>query len=170
MGNFTEADLLKLQKRGLHISEKITLPPSAAQKELAAAQKATGVKKKREHPEHDAQAEFIAWCAEHKGKHWQLDWFFAVPNGGYRAWSEKAGFVAEGVKSGVPDLLNLIPHGGYNFLAIEVKTSGNKKPKPNQLKWHAHLSECGGLVVVAVGLAEIKAAACRYFEISDLDY
>ena len=52
--------------------------------------------------------------------------FFAVPNGGARnAWTAK-NLKDEGVLSGAPDLLLLIPKHGYAGLCIEMKKPGGR--------------------------------------------
>ncbi len=51
-----------------------------------------------------------------------VDYFYAVPNGGYRAKRTAAVLQAEGVKRGVPDLHCFIAKAPYHSLYIEMKT------------------------------------------------
>ena len=53
--------------------------------------------------------------------------FFAVPNGGIRnAWTAK-NLKDEGVLSGSPDLILLVPRHGYAALCIEMKKPGGRQ-------------------------------------------
>lgn len=53
--------------------------------------------------------------------------FFAVPNGGIRnAWTAK-NLKDEGVLSGSPDLMLLVPRHGYASLCIEMKKPGGRQ-------------------------------------------
>ena len=52
---------------------------------------------------------------------------FSVPNGHKRSKSEAGKIKAEGAKSGVSDILCLVPARGYGFLAIEMKYGKNKQ-------------------------------------------
>ena len=49
---------------------------------------------------------------------------------------------AEGVKSGVPDILIFEPRGGRAGLAVELKTKYNK-PSVEQVQWLSELKRCG---------------------------
>lgn len=48
--------------------------------------------------------------------------FFSVPNGGYRMATTAKIMKAEGQRSGVADLILLLPRQGYGALCIEMKT------------------------------------------------
>jgi hypothetical protein len=88
-------------------------------------------------------------------KHTKLK-FFAVPNGGERPKKEAYMMVAEGLKSGVPDLMFVDPPPfipGAVGTCIEMKKI-NAVPSdtsPNQLKWHKILRDRGWFVFVAKG-------------------
>ena len=55
-----------------------------------------------------------------------LEWLFAIPNGGLRNVKVAAKLKREGVKAGVWDLLLPIPKGKYHGLFIEMKYGKNK--------------------------------------------
>lgn len=52
---------------------------------------------------------------------------FAVPNGGYRTATTARIMKAEGVVSGVADLLLLVPNATHHALAIEMKTDKGRQ-------------------------------------------
>lgn len=77
------------------------------------------------HPEDHLQTACVRWWDyAHPGIYWAL---FHVPNGGKRNAKEAARFKAMGVRPGVPDLLLILPRGGYSFLAVELKAGRNKQ-------------------------------------------
>ena len=59
---------------------------------------------------------------------------FAVPNGGHRNIQTARLLKAEGVTSGVSDLLLLVPKREYHGLCIEVKTPVGRQSE-NQKNW-----------------------------------
>lgn len=165
MANWSEDDLRTLKKKigiGVITYGKTTQAPAA--KQLATALKAAGVKQPRQHPEHDAQAQFFDWCNQNAYRAPELNWFFAVPNGGFRHVEVGKMLKKEGVKSGVEDILFLGARNGYHFLAIEAKSDTGTVDK-TQKPWHAEHQREGGKVVVAYGADEMIAAACEYLGI-----
>lgn len=52
---------------------------------------------------------------------------FHVPNGGARNKIEAAKFNGQGVKSGVADVILLIPRNGFSSLCLEFKTQKGKQ-------------------------------------------
>lgn len=59
---------------------------------------------------------------------------FAVPNGGHRNILTARNLKAEGVTSGVSDLLLLVPKRDYHGLCVEVKTPVGRQ-SDNQKNW-----------------------------------
>lgn len=59
---------------------------------------------------------------------------FAVPNGGHRNIQTARSLKAEGVTSGVSDLLLLVPKRDYHGLCVEVKTPVGRQSE-NQKNW-----------------------------------
>lgn len=89
-------------------------------------------KQKRDNPEARIQAEFFK----------QVPLFFpklpsklllAIPNGGSRNIIEAKNLKAQGVKSGVSDVLLLIPKRGYACLCMEFKTPVGKQSDEQKL-------------------------------------
>jgi len=89
--------------------------------------------------EHDLQKAYFGWLMSLPAQYKDIDvdqlradlWLaHAIPNGGKRSISEAAAFVAEGVKSGIPDVFIPIPNESPgDFVAglyIEFKKSGGK--------------------------------------------
>lgn len=95
------------------------------------------MKKRKGSEEHDHQAAFFKWLGNYPNIR---DSAFAVPNGGSRHPAEAVKLRAEGVTSGIPDVMIGIPSNGYPGLFIEFKSkvgrvSYNQKAK---LKRFAH--------------------------------
>ena len=76
--------------------------------------------------------------------------WFHVPNGGKRSWSEGKSFKAMGVIAGVPDIL-LIKDG--EIFGLELKAAGGAV-RPSQRLAHAAMQEAGAKTAVAKGLDE----------------
>ncbi len=93
------------------------------------------------------------WCHLNRNKYPELELLFHIPNGGYRNITTAKRLKAEGVKSGVPDLLLPVPRGGYPGLFLEVKTKGGVV-SDNQKWWLKSLSEQGYLALVVYSFDE----------------
>lgn len=93
--------------------------------------------------EHEAQALVIKWAEwMAAGKYPELKLLFAVPNGLFTTKAQAGKAKAEGLKSGVPDLILPIPRGGYSGMALEMK-HGKNKLSENQEWWLKTLSKYG---------------------------
>ena len=88
---------------------------------------------------------------------------FAVPNGGKRRIVEASIMKAEGVVSGVADLLLLIPNATHHALGIEMKTSKGKQ-NDNQKAWQKDFEEHGGKYVVCRCFDEFRVEIERYID------
>lgn len=77
--------------------------------------------------EHDEQVEYFTALKYLEGKHPELCYIFAVPNGGRRAKFEASRLKDEGVKRGVPDIIVPIPMGEFCGMAIEMKYGENRQ-------------------------------------------
>ncbi len=76
--------------------------------------------------------------------------WFHVPNGGKRSWSEGKTFKALGVIAGVPDLILLRDGKTY---ALELK-SPTGRLSPSQRLVLTHMAQCGAETAVANSLDE----------------
>lgn len=76
--------------------------------------------------------------------------WFHVPNGGKRSWSEGRSFKTLGVVAGVPDLILI--KGGEVF-GLELKAKGGRT-QPSQRLVHAAMQEAGAKTAIAKGLDE----------------
>ena len=93
--------------------------------------------------------------------HW-LSWaLFHVPNGGSRNRIEAAKFKAMGVRPGVPDLILILPRGGYHYLALELKVGKNKQTE-NQKWYQSKMTENGGKYVVIRSLDDFIETVNAY--------
>lgn len=117
--------------------------------------------------EHGHQAAIFQWIALVGCKvHPELRLLFAVPNGGDRRASVAASMKAEGVKSGIPDMILPVPmaseidklyeRSGCHGLYLELKRPGLEKRKngdrsDNQVQWHKDLRKQGYAVATAYG-------------------
>lgn len=89
--------------------------------------------------------------------------FFAVPNGGARnAWTAK-NLRDEGVLSGAPDLLLLIPRHGYACLCIEMKKPGGRV-SDSQKVFKKAVEGFKGKYVVCYSFEEFKTVIEDYLE------
>lgn len=85
--------------------------------------------------EHSQQSALFCWAAMNLDKYPELKYMFSIPNGFYSTAGQKSKMKAEGLKSGVPDIMlpaTLYPiplsNNGltYNGLFIEMKSSKGK--------------------------------------------
>lgn len=91
-----------------------------------------------------------------------LSWaLFHVPNGGQRNAKEAAKFKAMGVRPGVPDLILILPRGGYHYLALELKVGKNKQTE-NQKWYQSKMTENGGKYVVIRSLDDFIETVNTY--------
>lgn len=68
-----------------------------------------------------------------------------------------------GVQAGVPDLLLFIPNGGYNGLAMELKTPTGKLTKGQQ-EYRDIFRRCGWCYAVIRSFDEFMEAVNGYLE------
>lgn len=110
-------------------------------------------RKQRSEPEHDLQVACVQWFTlQYPNLRGRL---FAVPNGGHRSKAEAAKFKAEGVVSGVSDLILLKSNHDFGALLIEMKTTAkNSRQSDNQKHWEQMITSLG----------EYKYVVCRTLE------
>ena len=113
--------------------------------------------------EHKEQVAFFSWLEKPNtlAKWPELVLFHAIPNGGDRDVRVAVKLKAEGVKSGVPDMMLPVASGGFHGLYIELKV-GNNKPSENQAWWHGQLAAQGYAVFVCYSYPEARTVTEKY--------
>jgi hypothetical protein len=121
--------------------------------------------------EHDEQVAFVTWARENQRTHPELRNLFAVPNGAKLPYTVNAAgerhsrqgvyLRAEGLESGVPDLLLAVARCGFHGLFLEMKRKGNK-PTAEQLDWHARLKAEGYAVVIPYSAEQAREYTLAY--------
>lgn len=118
-----------------------------------------GVKYRKD--EHCEQVALIQWCAwmEWKAKNGEVGpewadvhWLFAVPNGGERDRIVAGRMKAEGVKSGVADLMLPVARGGYFGLFIEMKRHNGGTVSESQTKFLEFVGRGGYANTICYGV------------------
>lgn len=114
--------------------------------------------------EHAEQCALMDWAQMAYGKHPELRWLYAIPNGGFRAMSTAVKLKAEGVKKGVPDLHLPVARGGFHSLYIEMKRTKRGRLDPEQADCIAFLREQGHRVEVCKGWVQAKDVLLDYLQ------
>ncbi|SFK99450.1 VRR-NUC domain-containing protein [Porphyromonadaceae bacterium KH3CP3RA] len=126
--------------------------------------KDAGEKKKRKHSneEADIQSEFFK-----KVKlffpHIPEKLIFAVPNGGSRNKIEAANLKKQGVRSGVADVILLIPKKGFASLCMEFKTKTGRQ-SPEQKEFQKQAETCGSKYVIVRSVKEAIEKVREYLK------
>jgi hypothetical protein len=94
--------------------------------------------------EHAHQVALFMWASQNREKYPELEWMFAIPNGGLRDKIVAARMKAEGVRAGVSDIFLPAARGRYHGLFIEMKAPGKLSGESDKQKqFGAHVSEQG---------------------------
>jgi hypothetical protein len=113
-----------------------------------------GNKAARRHPsdeEHRIQCACVRWYRyQYPKMHHNL---FAVPNGGWREKATAGKMKAEGVLSGVADLILLKSNAHYGALLIEMKTRTGRQAD-TQRQWQALIEADGYKYVICRSLED----------------
>lgn len=86
---------------------------------------------------------------------------FSVPNGGMRNAGTARRLKAEGVVSGVSDLILLMPNSEYHGLCIELKTNKGRQTA-NQKSWEQDVQKQGYQYIVVRSFDEFVSAITQY--------
>lgn len=99
--------------------------------------------------EHAHQVALFCWAAINRAKYPELEWMFAIPNGGLRDKVTAARLKAEGARSGVSDIFLPAARYGHNGLFIEMKKPGELKGESeNQKAFGLHVGNQGYYYIV----------------------
>jgi len=118
--------------------------------------------------EHAEQVRVVSWFdakyRAHKGR------MFAVPNGANLAGGQRQRYIqmsrlkAEGLRSGVPDLILPVSRGEHHAMAIEMKRAGGGTLSEKQKSWIHYLEEGGWHAVVCAGADDAIKRIAEYME------
>lgn len=111
--------------------------------------------------ERQIQVQCVSWFRQRYPEASRV--FMSIPNGGARnAWTAK-NLKDEGVLSGAPDLLLLLPRHGFASLCIEMKKAGGRQSE-NQKAFEVACKEYKSKYVVCYSFEEFKAVVEEYLE------
>lgn len=113
--------------------------------------------------EHDEQAALMLWIRSGAVLDaWpELEYLYAIPNGGWRHKATARIMKAEGLKRGVPDLHLPVARGQYHGLWIEMKF-GKNRPTKEQKQWLAFLESQGHRVALCYTFQEAQDLILQY--------
>ena len=112
--------------------------------------------------EHDEQRRLFQWAACQRVTYPDLQWLYAIPNGGKRSKATAGKLKAEGVKPGVPDVALDVARGGWFGLRLELKRRKKSHVSDVQDAWHRRLWAQGYKVEVCYGWEQASVALIRY--------
>lgn len=102
------------------------------------------------------------WARAQEGAHPELRLLYHVPNEGKRSRTGGRRAVAEGLRSGVPDLCLPVARGGWHGLYIELKRQDGGRLTDAQRGWLEALSEEGYRAVLCHGFDEASEVILAY--------
>lgn len=109
--------------------------------------------KQLEPTEHQIQAAFFQWVQAMEQTDKRFKMIFAVPNGGVRHIGQAVKLKKEGVRSGVSDVIGLIPSGKYHGFCLEIKKPSGKV-SGSQSEFLHYASMLGYLPAVAYSVEQ----------------
>lgn len=134
--------------------------------------KAVGVKyRSDEHCEQVVVVQWAAWMCyrarrgEAPGSSLDLEWLFAIPNGGERDRIVAGRMKAEGVKSGVSDLCLPVARGGFFGLFIEMKRFDGGTVSENQTQFLEFVGRHGYANAICYGMEQAVHTLKRYLDL-----
>lgn len=119
--------------------------------------------------EHAIQSSFIKIIDLQIKVYPMLCLLFAIPNAAKRSMALAAMLKAEGLRSGVPDIMFPYKNNTFNGLALEFK-AGKNKPTPEQLTWMNNLAHYGWKCVVVYDALEAWDIVKHYIGVQDEKY
>lgn len=115
--------------------------------------------------EHDEQVRVVSWARMQERRHPALAGLFAIPNGSHKTERSATKFKAEGLKSGVPDLMLAWPAGGHHGLFLEMKRVRGGNVSEAQREWLQRLTDSGYRAEVCRGADEAITLLREYLNI-----
>lgn len=113
--------------------------------------------------ESEEQITLFAWASLQAIPEGKIGHFmFAIPNEGQRSYKTAARLKAQGLRSGVPDIMLALPRNGLPGLFIELKKANGGKVSDNQKKWLERLDKAGYVTAVCHGFEQAKATIEEY--------
>lgn len=113
--------------------------------------------------EHSEQCALFEWAAIKSRQIPDLEYLFAIPNGGWRHKATAGRLRAEGLKAGVPDIFLPVPRSDYAGLWIEMKW-GSNKPTRSQRRWLDFLAGQGYYTAVCWNWEDARDEVLRYLD------
>lgn len=114
--------------------------------------------------EHAHQVALFCWAAMNREKYPELEWMFAIPNGGLRDKITAVRLKAEGVRSGVSDIFLPAVREPYAGLFIEMKEPKKGKESDKQREFGDHVIVQGYVYRCCWGWEEARDLIVDYLE------
>jgi hypothetical protein len=114
--------------------------------------------------EHGEQVALFIWAQTLWAREPRLKLMFAIPNGGLRDKITAARLKAEGVKSGVPDIMLPVQSRGFAGLFIELKKAKGGVVSDAQTSWKDDLTAQGYFVAVCYGWTDAMECIQWYLD------
>ena len=124
-------------------------------------------RKKPENKEHKEQVRFFQMVKLKFPNLYESKLIFAVPNAAKRSKSLAAMMKAEGMQSGISDIICLLPSICYHGLCIEMKIKPNK-PTPEQRKFLESAGEQGYKTAICYSADDAFEVLEKYLKGDDL--
>lgn len=113
--------------------------------------------------EHSEQVALMEWATLVRSQRPELDFLYAVPNGGFRQPATARKLKAEGVKPGVPDLCLPVSRSGFHGLYLEMKATDGRLSEI-QVRWLTALRSNGYAACVAYSFDQARQILVDYLE------
>jgi len=123
------------------------------------------IRKKKSNIEHEIQSEYFKKLKDIPEVP-ELDFIFAIPNGGRRHIVTALKMKKEGVKRGVPDIMIPIVKGNSPGMFIETKAPDGKESK-SQIRYRIFLKSQGYQHKICRSAKELLDTTLNYLEISN---
>ena len=114
--------------------------------------------------EAEEQRELFKWAKMQSGRYPELLYMYHVPNGGHRKTREAALLRAEGVRSGVPDIVLPAPRKPFHGLYIELKRQKSGTLSEDQKRYLNFLNFAGYKAVMCRGWKEARETIMSYLK------